>query len=79
MVVVVSREPIDSVNDQVMDSPFVLPTVFQKFLKLSSLGRLCRFSFIDESSVDLETLTLAVLLARLPLRGEAQVLRLLLG
>jgi len=79
VVVLLPREARQVEDDDELDGAFVLAAELQELPQLSTIGSLRTLAFLAESCEYVEALTLAVFLAGLQLRGQTQILGLLLG
>src|SRR5688572_24007782 len=79
MIVSVSRQPADGIDQHVVHSASVVPAEVQKLDQLGSVGGLGALSFLYEDGCHGPTLRLCELPAPLLLRLKAQVRYLLLG
>ena len=78
MIVFLTREAREVVHDDEMDLPLVRPAVLQEVLQFAPVRRLGALALLMEALEDFESLASAVLFARTKLRGQAQILGLLL-
>ena len=78
VVVLLAREPREVEDDDEVNLALVRPAVLQQSLQLTAVGGLCALAFFLEPFEDLVALPAAVLFARTKLRGQAEVLGLLL-
>ena len=76
MIVLLAREPTQTVDDQKMDSAPVRTTELQQPLQLGAIGRLRALALFLEAFENFEALALAVVFAGYQLRGKAQILGL---